>query len=180
MFTKKKVLYFLILLIFVSGLDFWIFSSIKNSFNKVLNDNLLKTSQILSKSVSLVEDKYNDWIQKTEEENEDLKIIYINGLPSFFETEDFYSDKSLYEFYKNNLNSEDFKDGIESAEYSEVYFSKNDYEINNSKYRIIFSPVINDDFDVLGIAIIFFQMDEYLKFYRLINVFMYSIIIILF
>ena len=178
MFTKKKILHFLILLILIIGLDFWIFSSIKNAFNDVLNDNLLKTSQILSKSVSLIENNYNSWIEKTEKENENLKLIYINGLPDFFDTEDFYNDENFYEFYKENINSEDFKKGIESAEYSEVYFSKTDYNLNNSTYRIIFSPVINDDYDVLGIAVIFFQMDEYMKFYRLMNIFMYSIIII--
>lgn len=178
MFTKKKILHFLILLILIIGLDFWIFSSIKNAFNDVLNDNLLKTSQILSKSVSLIENNYNSWIEKTEKENENLKLIYINGLPDFFDTENFYNDENFYEFYEENINSEDFKKGIESAEYSEVYFSKTDYNLNNSTYRIIFSPVKNDDYDVLGIAVIFFQMDEYMKFYRLMNIFMYSIIII--
>ncbi|GAB6189715.1 hypothetical protein JCM30566_14560 [Marinitoga arctica] len=178
MFTKKKILYFLILMIFIIGLDFWVFSSIKDSFNKVLNDNLLKTSQILSKSISLIKNNYNSWIEKTENENDNLRIIYINGLPDFFDTKDYYVNKEFYDFYKGNLKSEDFKKGIESAEYSEVYFSKMDYELNNSKYRIIFSPVLNDEYDVLGIAIIFFQMDEYMKFYKLMNIFMYSIIII--
>lgn len=178
MFTKKKIVYFIILLIFVSILDFWIFSNVKKSYNSVLNDNFLKTSHIISRSIPQNGADYKKWIKKYEEENENLKIIYINGLPGFFETTDYYDDNDLYNFYKENYNSEDFKKGIESAEYSEFYFSKQDYEFNNSKYRIIFAPIINDDYDVLGIGIFFFKMDGYMKFYRLVNIFMYSIIII--
>jgi iron(III) transport system permease protein len=178
MFTKRKVVYFIILLIFVSVLDFWIFSNVKKSYNSVLNDNFLKTSHIISRSIPQDGADYKKWIKKYEEENENLKIIYINGLPGFFETTDYYDDNDLYNFYKENYNSEDFKKGIESAEYSEFYFSKQDYEFNNSKYRIIFAPIINDDYDVLGIGVFFFKMDGYMKFYRLVNIFMYSIIII--
>jgi iron(III) transport system permease protein len=178
MFTKKKVFYFIILLILVSVLDFWIFSNIKSSYNDVINDNFLKTSHIISRSIPQEGTDFNSWIKKYEEENENLKIIYIEGLPGFFETTDYYNEKEIYDFYLNNLNSTDFQKGIESAVYSEYYFSKNDYVINNSKYRIIFAPIINDDYDVLGVGVFFFKMDGYMEFYRLANIFMYSVIII--
>lgn len=178
MFTKKKVFYFIILLILVSVLDFWIFSNIKSSYNDVINDNFLKTSHIISRSIPQEGTDFNSWIKKYEEENENLKIIYIEGLPGFFETTDYYNEKEIYDFYLNNLNSIDFQKGIESAVYSEYYFSKNDYVINNSKYRIIFAPIINDDYDVLGVGVFFFKMDGYMEFYRLANIFMYAVIII--
>ncbi|KLO24426.1 ABC transporter permease [Marinitoga sp. 1197] len=178
MFTYKKILYFIILLLLISVIDFWIFSNIKSSYNKMLNDTLLKTGHIISKAISEDEKDYNDWIEKYEKENETLKIIYIDGLPDFFESTEYYIDKNIYNFYKNLIETDEFKKGIESAEYSEFYITKKDYEYNNSKYRIIFSPILSNDYDVLGIGILFFEIDEYLKFYSLANIFMISIIII--
>ncbi|SHF26305.1 iron(III) transport system permease protein [Marinitoga hydrogenitolerans DSM 16785] len=178
MFTYKKILYFIILLLLISVIDFWIFSNIKSSYNKMLNDTLLKTGHIISKSISEDEKDYNSWIEKYEKENETLKIIYIDGLPDFFESTEYYIDKNIYNFYKNLIETDEFKKGIESAEYSEFYITKKDYEYNNSKYRIIFSPILSNDYDVLGIGILFFEIDKYLKFYSLANIFMFSIIII--
>ncbi|KAF2956868.1 iron ABC transporter permease [Marinitoga sp. 38H-ov] len=178
MFTKKKVIYFFILLLLVSVLDFWIFSNIKTSYNEVLNENLLKTSQIISRSIPKSNFDYNKWIKKYEKENENLKIIYINGLPGFFETTDYFNEENIYNFFNNNLKSKDFQKGIESAVYSEFYFSKSDYIINNSKYRIIFAPILSDEYDVLGVGVLFFKMDKYMEFYRIVNIFMYAVIII--
>ncbi|NUU95203.1 ABC transporter permease [Marinitoga sp. 1135] len=177
MFTKKKIMYFLLFLIIVASADIWIFSSIKDSYTKIINDNILETGKIIFSSVSDKTEDIDSWISNVENNYENIRIIYIKGLPQFEETTEFYKDKEFYEFYKSKLSDPIFEKGLESAVYSEYFLTDNMYSLDNSQYKIVFAPILTSEYDIVGIGIMFFNMEGYLKFYRLLNIFAVSIIV---
>ncbi|AEX84972.1 ABC-type Fe3+ transport system, permease component [Marinitoga piezophila KA3] len=176
MFTKKKIIYFLLFLLIVASADIWIFSSIKDSYTKIINDNILETGKIIFSSVSDKTEDIDSWISNVENNYENIRIIYIKGLPQFEETTEFYKDKEFYEFYKSKLSDPIFEKGLESAVYSEYFLTDNMYSLDNSQYKIVFAPILTSEYDIVGIGIMFFNMEGYLKFYRLLNIFAVSII----
>ncbi|NUU97135.1 iron ABC transporter permease [Marinitoga sp. 1138] len=177
MFTKKKIIYFLLFLLIVASADIWIFSSIKDSYTKIINDNILETGKIIFSSVSDKTEDIDSWISNVENNYENIRIIYIKGLPQFEETTEFYKDKEFYEFYKSKLSDPIFEKGLESAVYSEYFLTDNMYSLDNSQYKIVFAPILTSEYDIVGIGIMFFNMEGYLKFYRLLNIFAVSIIV---
>ncbi|APT75479.1 ABC transporter permease [Marinitoga sp. 1137] len=177
MFTKKKIIYFLLFLLIVASADIWIFSSIKNSYTKIINSNILETGKIIFSSVSDKTEDIDSWISNVENNYENIRIIYIKGLPQFEETTEFYKDKEFYEFYKSKLSDPIFEQGLESAVYSEYFLTDNMYSLDNSQYKIVFAPILTPEYDIVGIGIMFFNMEGYLKFYRLLNIFAISIIV---
>lgn len=175
LFTKKKVTLFIVLLIFVAILDFWVFNNLKNSFYDIVEENREELFSAVLQSVPS-EEGIEEWLKTNKKQHPDLDILYIQGLPGFEETTLYTVDETLSDLYNENLDSETFEKGIESAAYNEIFFADKEYIINEKNSRLVFAPV-NDEMDfTVGVAIFVFNNREYDKYTNLMNVFAIAVI----
>ena len=63
MFTKKKVLIFIISLVLFTVVDFWVFSNIKDSFDDIMTQQIRKNVSAAVESVPREEEEIPEWIQ---------------------------------------------------------------------------------------------------------------------
>lgn len=181
MFTKKKVMIFIFIMIFVGIIDFWVFNTIKSSFLKTVKTNQSKMVSLISDAAPRETSEINSWLMQMSKEHRDIDLIYIYGVPGFDELEVFYQSENLITFYQAIENSDDFDKGIDYAFYIEKFFSPNQYTFNGQKVELVFSPVLDDSgYDIEGVMILLLNRDQYANFSNLLNIFMIGTFFLIF
>ncbi|MCP5455221.1 MAG: ABC transporter permease subunit [Thermotogae bacterium] len=176
MFSKKKVYIYIFVLLIVVFLDFWIFSNIKSTFVKITNDNNKNIVTLIDTVHS--ETDYNKWVKDISAKYENLSIIYLNGVPGFDDLVTYAGSEESLEFYQENSESKDFQNGLEYASYSEIYKSQNKFIYDGKNIDLYFSPVYDENEDIIGVGIYLFDNSENESFFNLLNIFAVGIIII--
>lgn len=176
MFTKNKIILLVVIMIFVGIIDFWIFTTIKDSFYKTVRNNQNNMISLISESAPLEKDDISDWLINMRTNHRNIRIVYIYGVPGFDELEIYYQTRDLIDFYSLIEGNDDYIKGLENAYYFEKHFSKEDYIFNNEEINLVFSPVLDDSgYDIAGILMLLITDNQYKNFANLINIFMIGI-----
>ena len=167
MFTKKKVLIFIISLVLFTVVDFWVFTNIKNSFDDIMTQQIRKNVSAAIESVPHEEGEIPEWIQTTKNINHDLEVLYLKG----FEATEILLGEEMRSFFDTYKLSEDFAKGIESASYEEIYISPKKYEFKGRPHKLIFVPSIDHETaEFLGVGVFLYSSAEQDKFYGLLYI----------
>ncbi len=176
MFTKKKLILFIILALFVLIIDFWIFDTLKNDFVDTIKDMFETNAQSIADGAPRNPENVNKWID-TIELQEGNSVLYIVGNPFFPEDLSSVSlDEKLTEYFNKNKETSEFKTAIESSAYGEKYISSSSLMIDNSEKMIIFVPVVDPEWwETVGTLMIAFDQKAINDFTGLLNIFAIAI-----
>ncbi|HQO12091.1 MAG TPA: iron ABC transporter permease, partial [Petrotogaceae bacterium] len=167
MFTKKKVLIFIISLVLFTVVDFWVFSNIKDSFDDIMTQQIRKNVSAAVESVPREEEEIPEWIQTTKNINQELEVFYLKG----FEAKEILLGEEMQSFFDVHKLSEDFSKGLESASYEEIYISPKKYDFKGKSYKLIFVPSIDHETaEFLGVGVFLYSSAEQDKFYGLLYI----------
>ncbi len=181
MFTKKKVLILIVIMIFVGILDFWVFSTVKNSFRATVEENQEQMISLITDTAPQSEEKIDDWLSVTNNKYEDFEVMYIYGVPGIDDLKLYYPEDSLKDFYEKIKETQDYQTGLDNAYYLEKYFAENNYDYKNSMVELIFSPVVDESgYDINGVLVFLATENQYTNFANLMNIFMIGVFFIAF
>jgi len=176
--TKRKIIIFIISLVFVGTLDFWIFDNIKSSFSDVMDKNQKATVSAIVASAPTDVSEVEKWISKIEKDFENISVIYFEGIPGFDVLNPYFNSDKMFEIYSNNKDSAEFEKGLESTAYDEIYSSRKKYELSGKNVSLIFAPVMDKEGFTSGALLLAFGTEDFDKFMSLMNVLSIAVIII--
>ncbi|MDK2951206.1 MAG: iron(III) transport system permease protein [Kosmotogales bacterium] len=176
MFSKKKIIIFIILAFFVLILDFWIFNTLKTDFIKTVEEMYETNAQSIADGAPRNPEDVQNWINNLQLQ-EGNSVLYIVGSP--FSVKDLYSiseNERLTEYFNKNKESPEFLDAMESSAYGEKYILSDSVKIDNNKKMIIFVPVTDPEWwETVGTLLISFDQKPINDFTDLLNVFAIAI-----
>ena len=176
MFSKKKIVIFIILAFFVLILDFWIFNTLKTDFIETVEEMYETNAQSIADGAPRNPEDVQNWISNLQLQ-EGNSVLYIVGSP--FSVKDLYSiseNKRLTEYFNKNKESPEFLDAMESSAYGEIYILSEPVKIDNGEKMIIFVPVTDPEWwETVGTLLISFDQKPINDFTGLLNVFAIAI-----
>jgi iron(III) transport system permease protein len=156
-FTKDKILKFLLAVLAFAIVDAWIFTTVRSS----IRDNAAVTREkalvLLARSapedVALME----DWLASIDDSLPGGAAVYL--VPSADDPaayEILANDDATLELWRGLAETDDANKGLESAYYFENYASKVKAELDGKQVRLFYAPITDDSqSELLGIAVFF-------------------------
>ncbi len=176
MFSKKKIVIFIILAFFVLILDFWIFNTLKTDFIGTVEAMYETNAQSIADGAPRNPEDVQNWINNLQIQGGN-SVLYIVGSP--FSVNDLYSiseNERLTEYFNKNKESPEFLDALESSAYGEKYILSDSVKIDNGEKMIIFVPVTDPEWwETVGTLLISFDQKPINDFTGLLNVFAIAI-----
>ena len=141
MFTKKKIIMLsVVCLIFALG-EYWIFSTIKNTFEK----NTLKEMKALVKAMTSFAPSNNealsDWIEELGAIYSDNRFFVIKGVPGEEGSEELGGDDALLELWQLPEYADTASSAAESVSYLEIYKWPKIVHFKGIPYTLMVAPI---------------------------------------
>lgn len=152
MFTKKRILLFLFYTVLFCGVGVWILNNVEEKFSEVYERQTLEgvKSAVVSTSSG-------------ESLSESQNVLFVSD-------EHVSGNEKLKAFFEEKRNIPEFKKGIESASYDEIYRTNAFFYFNDEPVSIIFAPVSDHkNYEFLGTAVFFVNMAEQFAFIDLVR-----------
>ena len=143
MFTKKKILTFAVACILFLGLDLWMFSVLKASFEKTVLADRKQIALAVARTAPADTGQVGPWLRSAGADYPDLRLLYLPGTPGVDPVAPVTLDADLAELWESESGTPTFVQGLDSASYLEVFTSKEGMRIGASSARIVFAPVPN-------------------------------------
>jgi len=173
LFTKRKLVKFVLISVTVLVALFWLFGTIRDSFERILRDNRRQLVNVLAEAAPREVDLVDNWVVTVNKEFGDADIIYVNGVPGWEELEVFAHNDRLKTFFEQNSDSSDFNRAFDSVYYLENYYSRLDYIFEGREVSLVFSPLITERRnDLTGFLVFLMSAEAGKGFSRLLNIFM--------
>ncbi len=152
---------------------FWLFGTIRDSFERILRDNRRQLVNVLAEAAPREVDLVDNWVVTVNKEFGDADIIYVDGVPGWEELVVFAHNDRLKTFFEQNSDSSDFNRAFDSVYYLENYYSRLDYTFEGREVSLVFSPLITERRnDLTGFLVFLMSAEADKGFSRLLNIFM--------
>jgi iron(III) transport system permease protein len=141
-FTKSKLAVFATIAVLLFGFDYWLFSTIGDSFRRIMRENQAALVTAVSDSLPDSDRDIDAWMQTVRGRYSDLDVLYLRGAPA--EAPSLVSPSSeqteLYDLLKTTA---DFAQAMESLAYQEKYFSPVRVRHGDGVAGLVYVPVLD-------------------------------------
>ncbi len=144
MFTKNKVLVFAAACAVFLGLDLWMFSVLKGSFEKTVLADRKQIALAVARSAPADPADVEGWLQSAGADYPDLRLLYLPGTPGVDPVAPQTLDGGLRALWESESGSPAFVEGLDAASYLEVFTTREGMRIGDSSARIVFAPVATE------------------------------------
>lgn len=170
MFTKKKIIIFVVACLIFLAADIWMFGTVRDSFEKTMTQNFKTLALAIAKSAPSKEDSVEEWLASLDSTYKGYAFYYFVGLP----WDDIYHEvggnEELFEYWKASEESQDSVEALDSVSYLESYILKDRPRIDGVSRSIILAPVPNEEGDsAAGFVIIGIDASKTTSFASLLN-----------
>jgi len=173
LFTSRKLITFFLISAVVLVALFWLFDTIKDSFDRIVRDNHRQLVNVVVEAAPREEEDIENWVRMVNREFTEADIIYVRGVPGWDELEIYTHNDRLKAFFEQHRDTPDFKSGFDSVYYLENYYSRLDYSFDGKRVSVVLSPLITEMRDDLTGFLVFLMSAEAGKnFSRLLDIFM--------
>ncbi|TFG82826.1 MAG: iron ABC transporter permease [Spirochaetales bacterium] len=157
MFTKNKLLKFLLVLAVFAVIDFWIFTTLRSSVRASAAANRSTSLVLLAKSAPENRDLLSDWLDSIPASIPDGAAVYLMPMEDDPEAYDaFATADGVLDLWNELSPTEDAKKGLESAYYFENYASPVKTELGGHTVSLFYAPIMDEtESELLGIAVFF-------------------------
>ncbi|MDR1651892.1 MAG: iron ABC transporter permease, partial [Synergistaceae bacterium] len=168
MFTRKRVLYFMLALTAVGIFEAWMLSNIRGEFVSLMTAQRRDTAESLSGSFPQDASEAREWLRRFEGQDGAYVLAYADGIPMPGETAEIAGDDFLSGLYRDNASSPEFDRGFDYASYDEIYISPSRWERNGAQNALCFAPVSDASTgEVRGALLLLFDLSGEKSFVRL-------------
>ena len=141
MFTKNRILAFAVACAVFLGLDVWMFSVLKGSFEKTVLADRKQIALAVARSAPADAGEVEAWLGTAAADYPDLRLLYLPGTPGVDPVAPLTLDDDLAALWESESASPAFVEGLDAASYLEVFTSREGMRIGASSARIVFAPV---------------------------------------
>lgn len=143
MFTRSKLIVFATIAVLLLSFDYWLFSTIGDSFRRIMLENQTGIVSAVSDSVPDADKDIEGWMQKVRTQYPDFDVLYLKGDPAGKQTLVSPSTRQAA-LYASIKETPDFAKAMESAAYQEKYFSPFHLRYNADNAKLVYVPVLDE------------------------------------
>ncbi|MBQ7560615.1 MAG: iron ABC transporter permease, partial [Synergistaceae bacterium] len=170
---NKRVINFLLTILFVVLVGFWIYTSVRDEFLKQSRDSQRQTVETVAAGFPSVPENIDEWLKRLAEDANNYRVAYVDAIPMPGEKLENLprGDKELAKIVQDSAADSEFSKGFDNTAYEEIYRSTKTWTIGDkSEQAIFFAPAVNlKTHDIEGALIFAFNTDSEQNFMRMLN-----------
>jgi iron(III) transport system permease protein len=169
-FTKRKIMLFVAACLVFLAADLWMFSTVRNSFDKTMVQNIKTLAVAIAHSAPENESDVDEWIAGLADTYKGYSFYYMLGLPWEDGFAEAGGDPDLNAYWSGKQDDPDMVEALDSVSYLESYILKDKPRIGGVARNVVLAPVSNEAGDTaIGFVIIASDASRTSSFGRLIN-----------
>lgn len=159
--TKKKILAFLTACAVFLAIDLWMFSALRDSYEKTVLQDKKELIVALARSAPAGGDAAaaDAWLAEARKAYPAVRLLHVQGIPGADEVKVSSLDPELKSLWAAMQGEASFKRGVESASYLEVFVSPEPVRLGAQKSLLMFAPVPNKEGDT-AVGVVVAAVDE--------------------
>ncbi len=145
MFTRKKIAIFIAACLVFLAADIWMFSTVKASFAKSMEQNARTLAKAIAGAAPLQEAEVPSWIEGITQSYSGYSFYYFSGLPGEEGYREVAGNEDLIRYW--NSQAEDAPKrlaAIDSVTYLETYIVPTSAKIKGFSTSIVLAPILNE------------------------------------
>lgn len=143
MFTKKRVLNFLLAMAFVALVGGWILGNVRGEFLSLSRDTQRRTVAAAAASYPSDSEDVAAWLGRLSARSAAYRVALVEGPPAPGETVAVRGDSELSALCERSASDPEFVKGFDNAAYEEIYRSERDWTVGGAERALFFAPAVN-------------------------------------
>lgn len=166
------MLFVMACLIFLAA-DLWMFSTVRNSFDKTMVQNIKTLAVAIAHSAPEDPGDIEGWVSGLADTYKGYSFYYMLGLPWEDGFREAGGDEELKKYWSEKQDAPDMLEALDSVSYLESYILKDKPRIGGLARNVVLAPVPNEAGDTaVGFVIIASDASRTSSFARLLNALM--------
>ncbi|MBQ6968862.1 MAG: iron ABC transporter permease [Synergistaceae bacterium] len=170
---NKKIINFIVTLLFVVLVGYWIYSSVSDEFMKQTGASQRRTVETVAAGYPSGEDEVSEWLKRLAEEASSYRVAFVPELPMPGEklSSTPKGDSELSALVNDFASDPEFAKGFDNAAYEEIYRSVKNWKVGEKEEQaLFFAPAVDmKTHDVEGALVFSFSTDGEQNFMRMMN-----------
>ena len=170
---NKRVINFMLMMLFVILVGWWIYSSVRDEFMKQSGASQRRTVETVAAGYPAEPEDVDGWLSRLAEESNVYRVAFIDELPMPGEklAKSPKGDSELAKLIESSASDSEFSKGFDNAAYEEIYRSSHNWTVGtNEEQALFFSPAINSrTHDIDGALVFSFSTESEQGFTRMMN-----------
>lgn len=170
---NKRIINFLLMMLFVVLVGYWIYSSVRDEFMKQSGASQRRTVETVAAGYPAEPEDVDGWLSRLAEESNVYRVAFIDEIPMPGEklSKSPKGDSELAKLVESSASDSEFSKGFDNAAYEEIYRSSHNWTVGTQEEQaLFFSPAINSrTHDIDGALIFSFSTESEQGFMRMMN-----------
>ncbi len=170
---NKRIINFLLTLIFVILVGYWIYSSVSDEFMKQTAASQRRTVETVAAGYPSGNDEVIAWLKRLAEDSSVYKVAFVPEIPMPGEklASEPKGDSELSALTSKSASDPEFSKGFDNAAYEEIYKSAKNWTVGtHEEQALFFAPAIDiKTHEVEGVLVFAFSTDGEQGFMRMLN-----------
>ena len=130
---NKRIINFLLMMLFVVLVGYWIYSSVRDEFMKQTGASQRRTVETVAAGYPSGDDEVSEWLKRLAEEANVYKVALVKEIPMPGEklSETPAGDAELAKLTENSALDPEFTKGFDNAAYEEIYRSSRNWTVGS-------------------------------------------------
>ena len=136
---NKRVINFLLTILFVVLVGFWIYSSVRDEFLKQNRASQRRTVETVAAGYPSGDDEVNEWLKRLAEEGSEYRVALVPEIPMPGEKLESTpkGDADLAKLTEDFATDAEFSKGFDNAAYEEIYRSVKNWKVGTKEVDFI-------------------------------------------
>ena len=173
MFTKKRIVNFILVLVFIGAVGGWVYSNARREFLSLMRTQQLRAIAAASAAFGIAsdEEEMDTWFGQMNRRGANYSVAYVDGVPMRGELLPVRGDALLAELYRDNAPASEFVKGFDHVAYDETYRSAQIWNVGSAPRALFFAPALDlKTGDVRGALLFAFDLSEENSYLRLLSI----------
>ena len=170
---NKRVINFLLTILFVVLVGAWIYTSVRDEFLKQSRASQRRTVETVAAGYPAEQEDVDEWLKRLADEADNYRIAFISEIPMPGENLSVKpeGDTELAKLTEDFALDQEFTKGFDNAAYEEIYRSSRNWTIGTKENQaLFFAPAVSlKTHEIEGALIFAFNTDGEQGFMRMLN-----------
>ncbi len=170
---KKRIINFLLMMIFIIIVGGWIYTSVRDEFLKQSRAAQRRTVETVAAGYPSGDDEIGEWLKRLAEDANDYRVALVPEIPMPGEKLEVppRGDAELSKLTEDSASDPEFSKGFDNAAYEEIYRSAKTWTVGTQEEQaLFFAPAVDlRTHDIEGALVFSFSTEGEQGFMRMMN-----------